>query len=83
MTPIVRELQRLVDCFTRQPRDFQWQVHLQFGKMFEKEWMRLGYLTWTITCGSSEREQPNTLIVNTPKAYGTIAGMHPISSNPS
>jgi Protein of unknown function (DUF1569) len=40
----VRELQRLVSCFTRQPRDVQWQVHPQFGKMSEKEWMRLGYL---------------------------------------
>jgi hypothetical protein len=40
----VRDLQSLVHCFTRQPRDFQWQVHPHFGKMSEKEWMRLGYL---------------------------------------
>jgi len=40
----LRELQRLVDNFTRQPRGFQWQAHPHFGKMSEKEWMRLGYL---------------------------------------
>ena len=40
----LRELQRLVDNFTRQPRGFQWQAHPHLGKMSEKEWMRLGYL---------------------------------------
>ena len=40
----VLELRNLVDRFTRRPRDFQWQVHPQFGQMSEKEWMQLGYL---------------------------------------
>ena len=41
----VRALQRLVDRFTRQPRDFEWaQSHPHFGKMSETEWMRLAYL---------------------------------------
>lgn len=40
----VRELRSLVDRFTQQPKDFQWQSHPQFGQMSEKEWMRLGYL---------------------------------------
>ena len=40
----VRELRSLVDRFTQQPKDFQWQPHPQFGQMSEKEWMRLGYL---------------------------------------
>lgn len=40
----VNELKILVDRFTRQPRDFQWQPHPHFGQMSEKEWMRLGYL---------------------------------------
>ena len=40
----VRELRGLVERFTRQPRDFQWQPHPHFGRMSEKEWMRLAYL---------------------------------------
>ena len=40
----MNELQSLVDRFAQQPRSFQWQAHPQFGKMSEKEWMRLGYL---------------------------------------
>lgn len=40
----VRELQNLVDQFTRRPRDYQSQAHPQFGPMSEREWMRLGYL---------------------------------------
>jgi len=40
----LRELQNLVDRFTRQPRDFQWQPHAHFGRMSGAEWMRLAYL---------------------------------------
>lgn len=40
----LRELQNLVDRFTRQPRDFQWQPHPHFGRMSDAEWMRLAYL---------------------------------------
>ena len=40
----VRELRNLVDRFTRQPRDFQWQPHPHFGPMSDREWMRLAYL---------------------------------------
>ena len=40
----VRELRNLVDRFTRQPRDFQWQPHPHFGRMSDREWMRLAYL---------------------------------------
>jgi hypothetical protein len=39
-----RELQRLLDRFTRQPRDFQWRPHPIFGTMSDREWMRWGYL---------------------------------------
>jgi len=38
------ELIRLLDRFTRQPRDFEWQTHPHFGRLSEKDWMRLGYL---------------------------------------
>jgi uncharacterized protein DUF1569 len=34
----------LLERFTRQPRDFQWQPHPIFGPMTEAEWMRWGYL---------------------------------------
>jgi len=34
----------LLERFTRQPRDFQWQAHPIFGPMTEAEWMRWGYL---------------------------------------
>jgi hypothetical protein len=44
MTPIGQACSISAPTHTRQPRDFQWQVHPQFGKMSEKEWMRLGYL---------------------------------------
>ena len=40
----MRELQNLVDRFTRQPRDFQWQPHPHFGRMSDRDWMRLAYL---------------------------------------
>ena len=40
----VRELLGLVDRFTRQPRDFQWQPHPHFGQMSDRAWMRLAYL---------------------------------------
>lgn len=39
-----RELLRLVERFTGQPRDFQFQPHPIFGPMSEAEWMRWGYL---------------------------------------
>ena len=40
----MRELRNLVNRFTQQPRDFQWQPHPQFGRMSDREWMRLAYL---------------------------------------
>jgi Protein of unknown function (DUF1569) len=40
----VRELQALLDRFTRQPRDYHYQPHPHFGALSEKEWMRLAYL---------------------------------------
>lgn len=39
-----QELLRLVDRFTREPRDFKWHPHPMFGHMSDKEWMRWGYL---------------------------------------
>lgn len=38
------ELRRLLDRFTRQPRDFEWQPHPIFGPMRDADWMRWGYL---------------------------------------
>jgi hypothetical protein len=38
------ELFALLDRFTRQPRDFEWQPHPMFGAMGEADWMRWGYL---------------------------------------
>ena len=40
----LRELQNLMDRFTRQPKDFHWQPHPHFGQMSDREWMRLAYL---------------------------------------
>jgi hypothetical protein len=40
----IRELSALIERFTRQPRDFDWQIHPHFGPMSERDWMRLGYL---------------------------------------
>lgn len=40
----IRELLSLVNRFTRQPRDFQWQPHPYFGQMSDRGWMRLAYL---------------------------------------
>lgn len=40
----VHNLLRLLERFTRQPRDFSWQPHPIFGGMTEVEWMRWGYL---------------------------------------
>jgi len=40
----VGELRNLMDRFTRQPWDYQWQPHPQLGQMSEKGWMRLAYL---------------------------------------
>jgi hypothetical protein len=38
------ELLRLLDRFTRTPRDFAWQPHPIFGLMNDREWMRWGFL---------------------------------------
>jgi len=39
------ELHELLGRITRQPRDFAWQrLHPHFGKMSEKDWLRLAYL---------------------------------------
>ena len=40
----LRELRGLIDRFTRQPRDFELQMHPIFGRLTEEEWMRWGYL---------------------------------------
>jgi hypothetical protein len=40
----LRELRRLLDRFTGQPRDFEWQTHPIFGDMSDAQWMRWGYL---------------------------------------
>lgn len=40
----MEDLRSSIDRFTRQPKDFEHQLHPQFGRMSEKEWMRLGYL---------------------------------------
>jgi hypothetical protein len=40
----VSELRRLLERFTRQPRDFTWGPHPIFGVMTERDWMRWGYL---------------------------------------
>lgn len=40
----VGDLLRLLDRFTRRPRDFEWGPHPIFGPMSEPEWMRWGYL---------------------------------------
>jgi len=37
-------LQDLIDRFTREPPDFEFQVHPHFGSMSNREWMHLGYL---------------------------------------
>ena len=39
-----QELLQLLQRFTRQPRDFQWQEHPFFGPLTDAEWMRWGYL---------------------------------------
>jgi uncharacterized protein DUF1569 len=33
----------LLERFTRQPRDFEWQPHPMFGTMTDTDWMRWGY----------------------------------------
>ncbi len=38
------DLLLLLERFTRQPRDFQWQAHPFFGPLSDREWMRWGYL---------------------------------------
>lgn len=38
------DLLRLLDHFTREPRDFEWQPHPMFGVMEDTDWMRWGYL---------------------------------------
>lgn len=38
------ELRRLLERFTREPRDFEWRPHPYFGRMSRAEWQRLGYL---------------------------------------
>ena len=40
----VRDLLRLLDRFTRHPRDFEWQAHPIFGAMGDADWMRWSYL---------------------------------------
>jgi Protein of unknown function (DUF1569) len=40
----LRELRRLLDRFTGQPRDCEWQTHPIFGDMSDAQWMRWGYL---------------------------------------
>lgn len=40
----MRELRRLLDRFTRQPRDFDWTPHPIFGSISDADWMRWGYL---------------------------------------
>ncbi|HXY49666.1 MAG TPA: DUF1569 domain-containing protein [Terriglobales bacterium] len=40
----LQELQRLVERFTRRPKDFEYQSHPVFGVMSEAEWQRWGYL---------------------------------------
>jgi len=39
-----RELQRLLERFTRQPRDFEWHPHPMLGALRDDEWQRWGYL---------------------------------------
>ena len=40
----VAELLRLMERFTREPRDFSWKPHPMFLEMSDKDWMRWGYL---------------------------------------
>lgn len=40
----LRELRRLLDRFTAEPRDFSWTPHPIFGPMSDHDWMRWGYL---------------------------------------
>jgi hypothetical protein len=40
----MRDLRRLFERFTIQPRDFTWAPHPFFGDMTETQWMRWGYL---------------------------------------
>jgi len=40
----LKELRRLFDRFTRNPRDFAWQPHPIFGVMRDDEWQRWAYL---------------------------------------
>ena len=39
-----KELLVLMERFTRQPHDFEWQTHPIFGPMTDAEWMRWAYL---------------------------------------
>jgi hypothetical protein len=39
-----KELIQILDRFTRERRDFEWQPHPIFGIMSDEEWMRWGYL---------------------------------------
>jgi hypothetical protein len=38
------ELLGLMNRFTRQPRDFEYQPHPMFGRMSDRDWQRWGYL---------------------------------------
>jgi len=39
-----QELRRLLEKFTRQPRDFAWVCHPIFLEMTDHDWLRWGYL---------------------------------------
>ena len=43
-TADMREVQRLLERFTRRPRDFEWRPHPMFGLMRDEDWLRWGYL---------------------------------------
>ena len=39
-----QQLEKLIDRFSRRPRDFAWRPHPIFSLMSERDWMRWGYL---------------------------------------
>ena len=40
----MQELRRLIERFMREPRDFEWQTHPHFGRLSERDRMRLAHL---------------------------------------